>query len=126
VLLTSTKLLVEAVLAIIALAGVIASSPVLVSKARLIRERDDARKEADALRTIVAAVETGLSALDHLRNEVVEIRAVQIVATRYIVDLMAHIRDGGAAETAPAIPAELRDEVLDVLRSRRPLTPPAA
>jgi alkylhydroperoxidase family enzyme len=114
--LTLTKLLVEVVIAIIALAGMVAASPLLVSKARLLRERDEARREADSLRDLVAAFETGLSALDHLREEVVEIRAVQIISTRYVADLVAHIRDGRSAETMPEIPAELRDEVLDVLR----------
>jgi hypothetical protein len=113
-----TKLLVEVALSVIALAGIIASSPLLVSKARLIRERDDARKEADSLRDVVAAFEMGLRALDHLRDEVEEIRAVQIISTRYIVDLVAHIRDGKSAESMPGIPAELRDDVLDVLRHR--------
>ena len=116
--LTTTKLLVEIVIAIIAVAGTIASSPLLVSKARLIRERDDARREADELRGVVAAFEMGLRALDHLRSEVDEIRAVQIISTRYIVELVAHIRDGGTPDGMPLIPAELRDDVLDVLRHR--------
>jgi hypothetical protein len=115
-----TNLLVEVVLAIIALAGIVASSPLLVSKARLVRERDDARKDADSLRDIVGAFQMGLSALDHLRDEVREIRAVQIVATRYVVDLMTYIRDGGSAAAMPQIPAELRDEVLEELRHRAP------
>jgi hypothetical protein len=123
-----TNLLVEVVLAIIALAGVVASSPLLVSKARLIRERDEARKDADSLRDIVAAFQTGLSALDHLRDEVREVRAVQIVATRYVVDLMTHIGNGGTVAGMPQIPAELRDEVLEELRRRAPavITPPTA
>jgi hypothetical protein len=116
--LATTKILAEIVLAIIAIAGAVASSPLLVSKARLIRERDEARKEADELRGVVAAFEMGLRALDHLRSEVDEIRAVQIISTRYIVDLVAHIREGGGQESMPRIPAELRDDVLDVLRHR--------
>lgn len=120
-----TKLVVEAVLAIIALAGIIASSPLLVSKARLIRERDEATKEADALRDVVAAFQTGLGVLHHLREEVTEIRAVQIISTRYVVDLMEHIRAGGNADTMPAVPAELRDEVLDAIRHRTYAAPAA-
>ena len=116
--LTVTKMLIEAVLAIIALAGVIASSPLLVSKARLIRERDAATKEADSLRDVVAAFQTGLNALDRLRAEVLEIRAVQIISTRYVVDLVTYIRAGGSADGMPAIPAELRDDVLEALRDR--------
>ncbi|HEY0383505.1 MAG TPA: hypothetical protein VGC72_15045 [Candidatus Elarobacter sp.] len=116
--LTVTKLLVEAVLAVIALAGIVASSPLLVSKARLIRERNEASTEASSLRSAVGAFEIGLRALDHLREEVQEIRAVQIISTRYVVDLIAHIRDGGSAETMPMIPVELRDDVLAMLRAR--------
>jgi hypothetical protein len=116
--LSVTKLVVEAVLAIVARAGIIAGSPLLVSKARLIRERDEAAKEADALRDVVAAFQTGLLVLHHLREEVTEIRAVQIISTRYVVDLMEHIRSGGNADTMPAVPAELRDEVLDAIRRR--------
>ena len=115
-----TNLLVEVALAIIALAGVVASSPLLVSKARLIRERDDARKDADSLRDIVGAFQMGLSALAHLRDEVREIRAVQIVSTRYVVDLMTYIRGGGNVAGMPQIPAELRDDVLEELRHRAP------
>ncbi len=118
-------MLVEAVLAVIALAGVIASSPLLVSKARLIRERDEASKEADSLRSAVGAFEIGLRALDHLREEVQEIRAVQIISTRYVVDLIAHIRDGGGGESMPAIPAELHDDVLAMLRARSHAAPTA-
>jgi hypothetical protein len=116
--LSLTKMVVEAVLAVIALAGVIASSPLLVSKARLIRERDAATKEADALRDVVAAFQAGLGALDRLRAEVLEIRAVQIISTRYVVDLVTYIRTGGSADGMPAIPAELRDDVLEALRDR--------
>jgi hypothetical protein len=116
--LATTKLLIEIAIGVIAVAGAIASSPLLVSKARLIRERDAARKEADDLRGVVAAFEMGLRALDHLRSEVDEIRAVQIISTRYIVELVAHIRDGGNPDEMPGIPAELRDDVLDVLRHR--------
>jgi hypothetical protein len=115
-----TNLLVEVALAVIALAGIVASSPLLVSKARLIRERDEARKDADSLRDIVGAFQMGLGALDHLRDEVREIRAVQIVATRYVVDLMTYIRDGGSPAAIPPIPPELRDEVLEELRNRAP------
>ena len=113
-----TKMAVEAVLAIIALAGAVASSPLLVSKARLIRERDAAVKEADALRAVVGAFQISMNVLDHLRAEVLEMRAVQIVSTRYVVDLVTYIRAGGSAEAMPEIPAELRDDVLEALRAR--------
>ena len=116
--LTLTKMAVEAVLAIIALAGAIASSPLLVSKARLIRERDAATKEADALRGVVGAFQISMNVLDHLRAEVLEMRAVQIISTRYIGDLVTYIRAGGGAEAMPEIPAELRDDVLESLRDR--------
>jgi hypothetical protein len=116
--LTLAKMLAEAALAVIALAGVIAASPLLVSKARLIRERDDAAKEADALRDVVGAFQVSLTVLDRLRAEVLEIRAVQIIATRYVGDLVAYIRGGGSADGMPAIPAELRDDVLEALRDR--------
>jgi hypothetical protein len=115
---TLAKLGVEAVLAIIALAGVIASSPLLVSKAHLIRERDAATKEADALRDAVGAFQVSLGVLDRLSAEVLEMRTVQIIATRYVVDLVTYIRAGGSAEGMPAIPAELRDDVLEALRDR--------
>jgi hypothetical protein len=116
--LTLTKLLAEAALAVIALAGVVASSPLLVSKARLIRERDQAAKEADSLRDVVGAFQIGLGALDRLRAEVLEIRTVQIISTRYVVDLVAYIRGGGTADAMPPIPPELRDDVLAALRDR--------
>ena len=116
--LTLTKLFAEAALAVIALAGIIASSPLLVSKARLIRERDQATKEADSLRDVVGAFQIGLGALDRLRAEVLEIRAVQIISTRYVVDLVAFIRDQRSADEMPPIPAELRDDVLTALRDR--------
>ena len=115
---TLTKMAVEAVLAIIALAGAVASSPLLVSKARLIRERDAAVKEADALRTVVGAFQISMNVLDHLRAEVLEMRAVQIVSTRYVADLVTYIRAGGSAEAMPEIPPELRDDVLEALRAR--------
>ena len=115
---TLTKMAVEAALAIIALAGAIASSPLLVSKARLIRERDAATKEADALRGVVGASQISMNVLDHLRAEVLEMRAVQIVSTRYVGDLVTYIRAGGSAEAMPEIPAELRDDILEALRDR--------
>jgi hypothetical protein len=116
--LTLTKMLAEAVLAVIALAGTIAASPLLVSKARLIRERDVAVKEADALRDVVGAFQISMTVLDRLRAEVLEIRAVQIISTRYVCDLVTYIRGGGSAENMPAIPVELRDDVLGALRDR--------
>ena len=115
--LSLTKMAVEAVLAIIALAGVIASSPLLVSKERLIRERDAATKEADALRDVVGAFQASMNVLDRLRAEVLEVRTVQIISTRYVVDLVTYIRGGGSADAMPAIPAELRDDVLEALRA---------
>jgi hypothetical protein len=115
---TFTKMAVEAVLATIALAGVIASSPLLVSKARLIRERDAAVKEADALRDVVGAFQVSMNVLDRLRAEVLEMRTVQIIATRYVGDLVTYIRAGGSADAMPEIPAELRDDVLEELRDR--------
>jgi hypothetical protein len=116
--LTAVKMLAEAALAIVALAGVIAASPLLVSKARLIRERDVAVKEADALRDVVGAFQISMTVLDRLRAEVLDIRAVQIISTRYISDLVTYIRGGGSAEDMPAIPVELRDDVLGALRHR--------
>jgi hypothetical protein len=116
--LTLTKMLADAALTVIALAGVIAASPLLVSKARLIRERDAAVKEADALRDIVGAFQMSLTGLDRLRAEVLEIRAVQIISTRYVGDLVTYIRGGGSGEGMPAIPADLRDDVLEELRNR--------
>lgn len=116
---TVTKMAVEAVLAVIALAGAIASSPLLVSKAQLIRERDAAIKEANALHDAVGAYQASLDLLDHLRAEVLEMRTVQIISTRYVVDLVTYIRTGGSAEGMPAIPAELRDDVLEALRDAR-------
>ncbi|MDP9104969.1 MAG: hypothetical protein M3N49_03460 [Candidatus Eremiobacteraeota bacterium] len=95
----------EAVLAVIALAGVIASSPLLVSKARLIRERDAATKEADALRGVVGAFQISMNVLDHLRAKALEVRAVQIVSTRYVGDLVTYIR--AAASAMPEIPTEI-------------------
>jgi hypothetical protein len=115
---TAVKMLAEAALAIVALAGVIAASPLLVSKARLIRERDVAVKEADALRDVVGAFQISMTVLDRLRAEVLDIRAVQIISTRYISDLVTYIRGGGSAEDMPAIPVELRDDVLGALRDR--------
>ncbi len=115
---TFTKMAVEAVLAIIALAGAIASSPLLVSKARLIRERDAAVKEADALRDVVGAFQVSMNVLDRLRAEVLDMRTVQIIATRYVVDLVTYIRAGGNAAGMPEIPVELRDDVLEELRGR--------
>jgi hypothetical protein len=116
--LTAVKMLAEAALAIVALAGVIAASPLLVSKARLIRERDVAVKEADALRDVVGAFQISMTVLDRLRAEVLDIRAVQIISTRYISDLVTYIRGGGSAEDMPDIPVELRDDVLGALRDR--------
>jgi hypothetical protein len=116
--LTSTKLFAEAALAVIALITIIVSSPMLVSKARLIAERNQARAEADSLRDAVAAFQIGLGALDRLRAEVLEVRAVQIISTRFVADLVGFIRTGGAADNMPTIPAELRDDVLEALRDR--------
>jgi hypothetical protein len=116
--LAAVKMLAEAALAIVALAGVIAASPLLVSKARLIRERDVAVKEADALRDVVGAFQISMTVLDRLRAEVLDIRALQIISTRYISDLVTYIRGGGSAEDMPTIPVELRDDVLGALRDR--------
>jgi hypothetical protein len=108
----------------IATVVMLAASPLLLPKLRLVRERDDARGYArlleDRIRTLGAGSE-GLAAIAErvaeLGEAVKEMRKTQVVATRYIADLVRHIRRRGSVETMPPLPPEISDDVLAALRA---------
>jgi hypothetical protein len=121
----STQSIVSVILGVISIATAIIASPWLVAKARLIRERDEARGWAERLErrlSTLAADTEAVSAIAGevraLTSEVAALRRVQIVSSRYIASLIAHIRSRKPVAEMPSLPPEISDEVLAELRAR--------
>ena len=105
--------------------GIIVGAQRLFQVRRITQDRDDWRTRAEAQEKIIQpllrsaeTLETLASGMLALRGEVNELRAVQIVTTRYIVDLVLHIRQEGVDENMPEIPREISDDVLAQIRAR--------
>lgn len=126
------KTAAEAVCATFALLAVVIASPFVIAKGRLVQERDAARADATRLEGVLTAISNGTKGLQSIadevgrlreevaaaRNEIEELRATQIVSTRYIGQLIEHIREGGIEKNMPAIPREISDDVLTQIRAR--------
>jgi hypothetical protein len=108
--------------------------PVLMDRAKLLHDNTNLRNENASLQAMVKTMALGtdgwqkkldgiFAEMTAMRNDINEMRATQIVATRFIADLVRYIRAGGGADDMPNIPAELRDEVLELMRIKLGMPP---
>jgi hypothetical protein len=138
--LSTLQAVLGVIVTIASLAAAIAGSKLLtllwLPKVRLAVDLKTARDERDEARTWAERLEGRLamqavditSVLDlvgelrrevaETRTEALELRKTLVVAFRYIVDLLTHIKARKGVDSVPALPPEISDEVLGDLRAR--------